>query len=141
MKITKKKLENYRHDKKELQELKKKIENVSNIEDDFVFDTVISSRHQIPYNQTTINICGYTDRTERIDNLNALYSRRINKLEQDLLLIEEFIEEIEDSEIKLMIRYRFLNGDSWNKTARKVYGYPCGNTSRMKLERYLEKVF
>jgi hypothetical protein len=53
--------------------------------------------------------------------------------------IEEFINSIDSSEIRQIIECRFLNGLSWNDTAKVVYGFAGESTPRMALKRFLDK--
>lgn len=53
---------------------------------------------------------------------------------------EEYIKEVDDSEIRTIMRSYYIDGMSWNKIARKYYSRNCdGSTPRKKVNMYLEK--
>lgn len=83
---------------------------------------------------------------------NMLYSKKI-KLEQrkanleelntDLIekvgFVEKFISSITDSHTRRIIRFRFVDGYSWNEVADRIGGGNTEDGVRMTYERYLKR--
>ncbi len=70
---------------------------------------------------------------------DVLRKRKIS-CEEERLKIEKFITGIEDSYIRQIFTYRFLERDSWNKVAMKVSrGLVTGDAVRKICKRYLKK--
>ena len=80
---------------------------------------------------------------DKLTNLmDILLEKRVSALEE-YLKIENFMNTIEDSEIRLIIKYRFMDRMSWNQVADKL----CKDNKiisedapRKKLRRFLEKM-
>ncbi len=75
--------------------------------------------------------------------LKAEYIDRLNELEYNLVKktveIENYISEIPDSFIRQIIRYKYVDGLSWERTARKMGGYNTRDSIRMLVKRYFKK--
>lgn len=83
---------------------------------------------------------------------NMLYSKKI-KLEQrkadleelntDLIekvgQVEKFIANISDSHTRRIIRFRFVDGYSWNEVADRIGGGNTEDGVRMTFERYIKR--
>ena len=63
----------------------------------------------------------------------------IELVEKNILDIEKFVYEIEDAEIREIIRYRFIDGLSWQQVAFKTEGYNEA-TPRSKYQRWLKRI-
>lgn len=74
------------------------------------------------------------------DLMDILLEKRVSALEE-YLKIENFISTIEDPEIKLIIKYRFMDRMSWNQVADKLCNDKIisEDAPRKKLRRFLEK--
>lgn len=78
------------------------------------------------------------DAPGRTSLINMLKNRK-NGVHSEIEEIKMFIDNLEDKEIKKIIELRYVEGMSWNKVASKVYGYPNGDTPRVKVDRFLKK--
>ena len=54
--------------------------------------------------------------------------------------VEYYINEIQDSRMRRMITYRFLNNLSWFQVAQRMGGKHTADSCRMAVERFLEKI-
>ena len=54
--------------------------------------------------------------------------------------VEYYINEIQDSRMRRMITYRFLNNLSWFQVAQRMSGKHTADSCRMAVERFLEKI-
>ena len=132
--ISKNMLEQFYHKIKELNLLKEKIiriENSNNLNiEDFLssFDDLSFIKKYYDYD--------YKKEIVTINILKKLWIDGLCELESELILIEQYINSIDDSEIRQIVRYKYLDNFTWNKTALKVYGYPCGDRARKRIDRF-----
>jgi len=140
--------------KEEIKDLRRRIDEderkLSELRDTVVMDSVACGRKgKKPLR--TVKITGFP-RME-VDRRKALLERRVAKLEMletDLLEkqneVEEYIEQIEKSEIRIIFRLYYLDNMNWVQVAhimnsgskkRKAYS---ADSCRCKHNRFLEKV-
>lgn len=62
------------------------------------------------------------------------------KLLEMLNDVEEYISGIENARIRRILRYRYIDGYSWIKTARKIGENVTADSIRMECSRFLEKL-
>ena len=60
-------------------------------------------------------------------------------LEELRLEVEEFIQTIEDSELRRILRYRYHDGFGWVKIMH-LMEYSSEGKAKMKVERFFEKI-
>lgn len=72
---------------------------------------------------------------QRILNLREIEE----KIEQQIATAENFINCIDDSQLRRMITYRFVDDLTWFKVAQKMEGNYTADGCRMAIERYLKK--
>lgn len=60
-----------------------------------------------------------------------------DKLLQMLTDVEEYIQSIEDSRIRRIIRYRYIDGLSWVQVAHRMGGKHTAEGCRQSMERFL----
>lgn len=128
--MTKQQLEQYRYMRTELRDLDERIRK-----GELVSDIVIGSNKESPYIKGPVKITGYIHDAE---TAAALRKRRALLL-QACQEIEQWMECIEDSLTRQIVRLRYVDGYHWWKVALKI---GCGNTAdsvRKALMRYLEK--
>lgn len=61
------------------------------------------------------------------------------KLEKKLIEVEDYIETIEDSRKRMILRYRYIDKLSWNEVAKKLGPGNCADSVRIELDRFLKK--
>lgn len=146
MGIEKNVLKQYSSVKKEIADLEQMIANsnrkIKKYEKQVVSDTVIGTRQD----GTTgpMKITGIAQ--QYIDRENELNEKRIQRmgrckgrLGKLLEETEEYIETIQDSEIRRIARWRYLEELEWNQVAVQMgRGYSAG-ACRKKMERFLQK--
>ena len=121
---------------KEVDRLQYKIDNYKPAE--IVVDTVRGSSPCFPFVEHSIVIEGLE---QKKDNLSVLmdkltsFKARLNNL---ILYIEDEIEKIDDSEIRLIISYRYLDRLTWIQIMYEM-GYNTEDTPRMKVNNYFKK--
>ena len=140
--MDKQELSQLKYISREIGELQKQIENVRySVETRIVSDTVLGSSRSLPYAQYVIGISGvenidtYERRIKRLKNkLKARLDELMSKLED----MEEYIASIPDSEIRLIIQYRYISGLSWQQIAASIGAQGDGSTERKKLDRFFK---
>ncbi len=114
--------------KKETEDLKRRIIRLKNEVNRMRNDGIISA-------DTNRYIEKQVLRAEYIDRLSELEQKLIKKTVE----IENYISEIPDSFIRQIIRYKYIDGMSWERTARKMGGYNTRDSIRMIVKRYFKK--
>lgn len=135
--MNKKDLEQYVNLKREITYLEKKInklEQKSTITSDYVQTGFIGKRKKV---STIVGI------DEKQQKRLSKYKTRLQsfklQLDQKRVELEEFIEQIDDTELRLIIRYRYEDDFSWIKIMH-LMKYNNESTARMKVDRFLEKI-
>lgn len=140
--MTLKRLEQYLYLKQEQDELKSRIDNLEDKINKLseVSDTVRGGSG----NFRRFKIEGYPypefDRihTQLMHRKSALALSE-EKDAREIIEIEKFISEIDDCEIRLIIRYRIIERLDWESVARKMGGYNSSDALRKKFKRFFEK--
>jgi len=127
-------LQQYRAIKKEIAALEDKIYSIR-LKPPFGTDIVKGSDTEFPYCEKSFTVSGVDRR--KLDRLTRVYEKRRDALLEETLKVEEWLDGIEDSSIRQIVQYRYLDGFSWRKTAMKVYGKPCEDAPRRAVERFL----
>ena len=125
--MTEKELSKYYHLKKEIEDLEERIKKLG----DGVGSIELTDMPK--GNKKIISI------QEKIAELKDIYvEARISALEE-YLRIEAFINNIEDTEIKQIMRYRFMDLKKWNEIDKLMH---CGKDySKKKYYNYKNKIY
>jgi hypothetical protein len=107
-------------------------------------DMVKGSSRDFPYVERNVHIEGMTDRTAL--SLNYTINRELRKLEEryeNLMEVTndvlDFIDSIEDSHMRLIITYRFIENYSWGEVADAIGGNNTEGSVKMAFQRFIEK--
>ena len=131
VKITGNLLKNYRKYKREIPFLEDELEEILTTDVGFGNSVILDYQEGYPRPQSVVGF----DR--------ALYERRKGVLEHrkaQVKAVEQWIESIEEGQIRCIFRMRYINGMSWVKIAEKT-GYG-GREDYVRLhirDRYLKK--
>ena len=130
--LTKERLEQYRDICKEIEEIKADIAKRELL----VTDTVIGSAPDYPYTTHPISVQGLADyHGKRLSVTKTLKDRAV-RLETERDEIEKFLSEISDSNVRRIIRMRYIERKSWQHIAHKMEITESG--ARMIINRYLK---
>ena len=132
--MTKEQLGQYRCLCLEIKELENRLNNLKTQE---VTDKVLASASDFPYNQYELKIKGYED-DKYIEKIRSRLIRRIRRCKKLRLEIEDFIEEIEDSRIRLIFELRYIHGKSWVYISNKL-GSSNESYARKSHDRYIAR--
>jgi len=120
---------------KEIEQLERRIENYRPAE--IVSDSVRGSSATFPYTEHRFVIEGIEKKPEKLTeytNLLRVYQLRLN---QEITRIEEEIQKIPFAEIRMIIRYKYIEKLTYVEIMHKM-GYKAPETPRLKLRRFMK---
>lgn len=122
------------HIRAEIEMLKKRLEKAKNpsIVSDYAKD--YSTGHEM-----IISISGYPlpDKVKS-DKIIDMIKKHMAKLENRVLDAEEFINQIPDSRVRVLLTLKYLEGMTWDAAARTVYKKMSGDAARKQVQRYFD---
>lgn len=102
---------------------------------------VQASAAEYPYVKHSVTVKGYDlRRMGAWGRLERLYRRRYLSLMLQLEEIEAWLGTVEDSKVRQIVRHHYIDGKTWAAAARRVYGHPCEDAARMRVQRYFNKI-
>jgi len=139
--MTKKELSQLRYLNKEIEMLKQQIADLKHkIETETVSDVVSGSNPQWPYERRRfhvegVDVWGYEKRLRR---LKRKLERRLEEVMEKREEIEEYINSIDDSMIRMILTLRYINGLSWRQIANHIGGGNTPDSVRKMHDRFLK---
>ena len=117
--MDKESLKRYRKLLSEVELLKRQLEKT---EPEFVKDSVNGSSPYFPYTQHKMHIEGYDLESykRKVARLNKRIVNKMNELVEEKDRLIEFIYNIEDSEIRQIFIYKYIDGMVWREIAKKM---------------------
>lgn len=146
MTVQKNILEQYNCIKLEIKDLEHRIKDhekqIKLLESESVCDVVKGSRADLSYG--SIKIEGIAQQEidwhwKLIHERTAQLQRFKKKLEKMAYEVETYIESIDDCTVRMIARFRYLDGNTWEKTARCMGSYYTADYCRHTFERYFKK--
>ncbi len=135
--MTRQKLRQIRHLKKEIELLQ---DQIASLEGEIVTDKVRGSDPDHPWTEQSFYITGFDQ--EKYARKMARIKRRLQRRVDDLMDLRAeilaFVEGIDDSLLRQIIVLRHVNGLSWRQVAREVGGGNTADGVRMLHDRYFE---
>lgn len=110
--------------KRELDELRK--------QNSVVKDTVRGSMQEFPYTEHPVTIEGIPTNRKNLAAQQKRLEERWETLYERLEEIWDFIDGLEDSQLRQIIQYHYVKGYSWVKTARLVNNKESAVKMRVK---------
>lgn len=124
--MTEKELSKYYNLKREVQDLEERIaEFGSGVRSTQIKEVSVSSSHSTKSIQET-----------KVELVARLTEKRLSALEQ-YLEIERYIEDVDDAEIRNIMRYRFLDLLKWEEIAERMF--QDRTTIAKKVRKYLKE--
>lgn len=123
------------------EDIDSQIDKLHRSQDELLTDCVSGSDSQYPYISRKFTITGLpaSERYQAaVQHQIALLVDRKAGAEQIKADVEEYMSKI-PLRIQRIIRYKIMDGLSWEKTADKMGGRSSGDSLRMELNRYLKK--
>ena len=131
--MTKDKLVQYCDLKVEIENLEKRIDRIRK-QSEMVADVV-----QNGYKGRAVIRGVDIIRKQKLDKLNNILNERYDKLLQTQIEIEEFISSIENSKLRQIFEFRYIDNFSWIQI-QTILKYKHEETARKKHDRYIEKL-
>lgn len=105
-----------------------------------VADSVKGSSSNFPYTECHKKIYGVDYKKQMRDNrYRKMIVSKKKKIEKLLRQIEYDLNNIEDSETRRIIRYKYFDNYSWVKIMHKM-NYDSESKARMKIERFFKNL-
>lgn len=148
--ISKEILVQYSDLQQEIKYLRKKIDSLqneqANMEKNKKHSTVKASTKEFPYTEHNVKTSGYVGLTTISErHLSSVINNEIKKLElryEKLLQVTndtmDFIESIEDSRMRMIVTYRFIENYSWNQVADAIGGGNTEDSVKKAFYRFME---
>lgn len=134
---TRKDLKKYRRLLTEVELLKRQLEK---IEPEFVRDSVNGSASEFPYTVHKVHIEGYDLESykRKVARMNRRIVNKMNELVEEKDRLIEFIYGIENSEVRQIFIYKYIDGLTWKEIADNMnYGVTA---IRNKHRGYINKL-
>lgn len=120
--MTEKELKEYKSLCKEIESLDERIQRLEEKEVEVVAGKVKGSMKVFPYIETRIGVKMYSpEQIAAQHELIKVYQRRKAEVEEKKLEIEQYIDNIEDSQLRLIFQYRYIDGLKQREIADKLY--------------------
>lgn len=106
-------------------------------------DCVLGSPDQEPYQNIPIPIAGYvqSEQTQKArQKLVERYDRLLENLYQDRYRAEGVISRLDDAKARAIIRYRYIDGMTWQQIADKLGGNNTENSVKQYSHRALKNI-
>lgn len=120
---------------KQLKALKSEVELIAkeivNIRPEYVVDSAKDYRSGYPHN---IIIKGYSN--EKLIQLREKLEKKQLLLQRKIYKLEEWLDNVEDSEMRQILRLRYRRGLTWNEIAKELH-YSDESVPRKRHERFL----
>lgn len=109
------------------------VELQNRIEEHKLSDSVQGSNLVYPYQMQNHKVTGY-------DEEGALLKQQLRKAKRQKIRIYNYINEIPDSSLRQIFRYKYMDGLSWNNVAAKMgYKYTVESVKK-KCQRFFKNV-
>lgn len=139
--MTKEELNQLNSLKKEIAELEAEITRLQQQKSETAMDKVRASGQEYPYINGFKQISGFNmvaehKKNARINRKEILLKQRKEKAEAAELKIMEYINSVQDSKIRMIMQYRYINGYGWEKIG-KLLNYDRTYPKKL-LDQYFE---
>lgn len=125
--MTAERLKQYKSLKAEIEELAEQIHRLESS------DIVQGSDKEFPYIKHNFKV-----ETAECDRTRELLRKELGLLKAEYHALNEFINNIADSEIRRIFRYRYIEGLKWFQIASRLKVCGDGSTERKKHDRFLK---
>lgn len=133
--MTKEELNQLNDLKEEIKELEQKIRYLAQKKIGATYDKVKASYSDFPYIQGNATIYGFDSksadaRDAAIENKIKILEARRRKAEKEEEKISKYINSVEDSRVRRIMEYRYIDGYKWDKIAKILH---CDRTTPEKI--------
>jgi hypothetical protein len=140
-KMNVKDLSQYRAKANEINALRQKLDRLNAKKYEYGADSVSSSSSEAPYMKCIVTISGYgydaTNDYKKAELIQQI-KESLKECEEKFYEIQAFINSIDDSMVRQIIEYKYIEGLTWLNIAMKM-GSSNKSTPFMIVERFFEK--
>lgn len=129
--MTRVELEQLKSLKQEAKQLQEELNNLP-----LTTDSVKGSMPEFPYIERTIKIVGIDE--DKAKKVRKKLEKTLDDLQEMILVMEEWLETVEDSEIRTILRMKYRNGMKDKEIAAEL-GY-CRQAVGMKLKKFFSEI-
>ena len=135
--MTTQELKKYKDIKKIIKDLD---DEINELKSKSTVDVVKASYDEFPYTQHTLKIYGNDDISlSAIQTLISKKNAKKAELEDLRIQIESFVDNIQDYQIRKILKLKYIEGKSWHTIATKM-NMKGESSVRMMCERFLKKL-
>lgn len=131
--MNKEQLRQYRHLNHEVNLIQEQINNIK-----YECTVVTASDREFPYCQHAEIVGGVLSTDGQMKRWKL--EQRKAKIQKLLNQVEQFIYTVDDSLIRQLLIYRYMEGLKWNEIVARTGGGCTADSLRKQLERFLEKI-
>jgi len=99
-------------------------------------DGVKGSMAEYPYIEHMVIVSGVDERQG--DRLRRQLQRKLNRIQEEVEAMEQWLDEVDDAEMRTILRLRYRNGLSWQGVALAM-GETDESYPRRKCKKFLKK--
>ena len=103
-----------------------------------VKDTVLGSSTEYPYTAHPVTITGTPAPKNKLRREEERYQKRVERCEAMKQEIEDFVNGLDDSQLRQIIHCRYIEGCSWVKTARMIGGGNSADAVKKRIYRHFK---
>lgn len=140
--MDKKTLEDYKKLDQDIKALENRIHNLRSMAANYEYGSAKGSNPEFPYQPMTFHVSGYNilddeKKRIRIRNLEIKLEKQKKASEEKRIAVEEFIAGIEDTTLRLIFTYLFVDGMNQEEVGKRL----CMDRSRVsrKVDNYLKR--
>lgn len=144
--MTQKELSNLYHLNREIDRLQDELDRLDRRKKTEVLaDTVKGSSKYFPYTERSFKVSGLSVQAlkygydDEIEELKQMLECNIKNSLLERLKLEQYIQSIDDAEVRQIMALRYINGLSWKQVACHISPYATEDSVRKIHARYLEK--
>lgn len=139
-KITQERLSRLQAIQKEIDLIKREINNTTATGAPYVTDKVTGSSSSYPYLKKSFKISGYDLESyhAKLDRLNKKLTARLNELMDEIDELLDFISTIDDPVLRMILMLKYVKGYTWEQIGREI-GY-SSRMVRLKHANFVKKL-
>ena len=101
-------------------------------------DSVKGSMAEHPYIEHTVIVSGVDE--QQAERLCRQLQRKLNRIQEEVEAMEQWLDEVDDAEMRTILRLRYRNGVSWQGVALQMGKTGDGSTERKKCKKFWEQL-
>lgn len=115
-------------------------EYIKKLEEDYYVEDSVSGGEggQQHYKIRGVAFPLYDRKMSQLELRKAQLGQLQEKIDEQIILVEKYIAQIEDSRMRRMITYRYVDGLAWFQVAQRMGGRHTADGCRMAVERFLQ---